>query len=139
MFKAISKNTLGWCCECLQNWAVLVFLMFILNTLTKKETLAQVFSCEFSENSKNTFIYRNIFKKNFFTEHLRLLLLNRCNLNIYIACSKSFFCYIPKPIIPSAHKTDIQTIKSSQQMFQDFWRMFYYYVDARNSRLNKIS
>ena len=49
-------------------------------TLFKKETLAQVFSCEFCEISKNIFFYRTapvaaseVFKNSFFIEHLRWL------------------------------------------------------------------
>ena len=43
----------------------------------KKETQAQVFSCEFCEISKNTF----------FTEHLWWLLLDITKININISCS----------------------------------------------------
>ena len=32
--------------------------MFKVNNITSKETLAQVFSCEFCEISKNSFFYR---------------------------------------------------------------------------------
>ena len=55
----------------------------------KKAALAQVFSCEFCEISKNAF----------FTEHLRWLLLEIANLRprniyIYFAFSKLFFAFL---------------------------------------------
>ena len=61
------------------------------NNFIKKETLVQVFSCEFCETSKNTF---------FFTEHLRWLLLviqSRKHLqfsNYNRITDLSFFCHI---------------------------------------------
>ena len=49
-------------------------LNFFAYNFIKKETLAQVFSYEFCEISKNTF----------FTEHLRRLLLNQCITILYL-------------------------------------------------------